>query len=80
MCQIGIIDVALGENINVGSRTFVQCLAAGFDVGTIGVEVLRNRNQLSTGKNSGHAGQQFEQVVDCSSSGRVAPELLADAD
>jgi hypothetical protein len=54
-------------------------LAAGFDVGTIGVEVLRNRNQLSTGKNTGHAGEQFKQVVHGSSSGRVGAELLANA-
>jgi hypothetical protein len=55
-------------------------LAAGFDVGTIGVEVLRNRNQLSTGKNSDQTGQQFKQIVQGSSSGRVAAELLAQAD
>jgi hypothetical protein len=31
-------------------------------------------------ENTGHAGQQFQEIVDCSSSGGIAAEFLAQAD
>jgi len=36
--------------------------------------------ELSTGKDAGHAGQQFQKIVHGSSSGRIRAEFLADAD